>query len=101
MTFELSRGLSAPLPLAVEVAERSDAGEGSRLLGALARGNTLSPALPRKRARERTVFAAGGKSNKTKDGEVRRLRLEPGPLHLAAIVLMHLACMSLIVWLSF
>lgn len=32
---------------------------------------------------------------------MRGLRLEPGPLHLAAIVLMHLACMSLIVWLSF
>jgi len=30
----------------------------------------------------------------------RRLRLKAGPLHLAAIVLTHLACMSLIVWLS-
>lgn len=28
------------------------------------------------------------------------LRLKAGPLHLAAIVLAHLACMSLIVWLS-
>jgi hypothetical protein len=97
MTFELSRALGAPLPLAGEVAERSDAGEGSRLLGVLARGNTLSPALPRMRGRERTVFAATGKSNKT----MRGLRLKPGPLHLAAIVLMHVACMSLIVWLSF
>ncbi|MEY9178915.1 hypothetical protein ABIG06_000620 [Bradyrhizobium sp. USDA 326] len=101
MTFELSRALGAPLPLAGEVAERSDAGEGSRLLGVLARGNTLSPALPRKRGRERTVFAATGKSNKAKGGRMRGLRLKPGPLHLAAIVLMHLACMSLIVWLSF
>jgi len=32
---------------------------------------------------------------------MRALRLKPGPLHLAAIVLMHFACMSLIVWLSF
>lgn len=32
---------------------------------------------------------------------MHRLRLQPGPLHLAAIVLMHVACMSLIVWLSF
>ncbi len=31
---------------------------------------------------------------------MRRFRLEAGPLHLAAIVLMQLACMSLIVWLS-
>lgn len=29
------------------------------------------------------------------------LRLKPGPLHLATIVLMHFVCMSLIVWLSF
>jgi len=28
---------------------------------------------------------------------MRRLRLEAGPLHLAAIVLAHFACMSLIV----
>lgn len=27
-------------------------------------------------------------------------RFNAGPLHLTAIVLMHLACMSLIVWLS-
>ncbi len=58
-----------------------------------------SPA--RKRGRERTVLAAIGKSNKAKRGQMRKLRLKPGPLHLAAIVLMHLACMSLIVWLSF
>lgn len=32
---------------------------------------------------------------------MRRLRFKAGPLHLAAIVLAHLACMSLIVWLSF
>ena len=31
---------------------------------------------------------------------MRRLRLKAGPLHLAAIVLVHLGCMSLIVWLS-
>jgi hypothetical protein len=31
---------------------------------------------------------------------MRRLRLEAGPLHLAAIVLAHFACMSLIVWMS-
>jgi hypothetical protein len=31
---------------------------------------------------------------------MRRSSLKPGPLHLAAIVLAHLACMSLIVWLS-
>ncbi len=31
---------------------------------------------------------------------MRRLRLKAGPLHLAAIVLAHLACMSLIVRLS-
>jgi hypothetical protein len=29
-----------------------------------------------------------------------RLRLKAGPLHLAALVLAHLACMSMIVWLS-
>lgn len=29
-----------------------------------------------------------------------KLRLKAGPLHLAAIMLTHLACMSLIVWLS-
>ena len=28
------------------------------------------------------------------------LRFNAGPLHLAVIVLTHLACMSLIVWLS-
>jgi hypothetical protein len=28
------------------------------------------------------------------------LRLKAGPLHLAAIVLAHFACMSLIVWFS-
>ena len=28
------------------------------------------------------------------------VRFNAGPLHLAAIVLMHFACMSLIVWLS-
>ena len=33
-------------------------------------------------------------------GEMHRLRLKAGPLHLAAIVLAHFACMSLIVWLS-
>lgn len=32
---------------------------------------------------------------------MRGLRLKRGPLYLATIVLMHLACMSLIVWLSF
>ncbi len=31
---------------------------------------------------------------------MRGLSLEAGPLHLAAIVLMHVVCMSLIVWLS-
>ncbi len=31
---------------------------------------------------------------------MRKFRLEAGPLHLAGIVLMQLACMSLIVWLS-
>ena len=31
---------------------------------------------------------------------MRRLRLKAGPLHLTVIVLAHLACMSLIVWLS-
>lgn len=31
---------------------------------------------------------------------MRGLRLNAGPLHLAAISLAHLACMSLIVWLS-
>lgn len=31
---------------------------------------------------------------------MRRLSLEAGPLHLAAILLMHVACMSLIVGLS-
>jgi hypothetical protein len=31
---------------------------------------------------------------------MRRLSLEAGPLHLAAIVLVHFASMSLIVWLS-
>ncbi|MBB4369613.1 hypothetical protein ACVIW2_008070 [Bradyrhizobium huanghuaihaiense] len=31
---------------------------------------------------------------------MHRPRLKAGPLHLAAIVLMHFACMSLIVWLS-
>jgi hypothetical protein len=31
---------------------------------------------------------------------MRRLSHKSGPLHLAAIVLAHLACMSLIVWLS-
>ncbi len=30
---------------------------------------------------------------------MRAPRLKAGPLHLTAIVLMHLACMSLIVWL--
>lgn len=29
-----------------------------------------------------------------------RLRLKAGPLHLAVIVLVHFACMSMIVWLS-
>jgi hypothetical protein len=33
-------------------------------------------------------------------GGMRRLSLKVGPLHLAAIVLAHFACMSLIVWLS-
>ncbi|MBB4361089.1 hypothetical protein GGD65_002111 [Bradyrhizobium sp. CIR18] len=32
---------------------------------------------------------------------MRRPRLKAGPLHLAAIVLTQLACMSLIVWFSF
>ncbi|MGY4597473.1 hypothetical protein ACVWXL_005219 [Bradyrhizobium sp. GM22.5] len=31
---------------------------------------------------------------------MRGLRLNAGPLHLAAILVAHLACMSLIVWLS-
>jgi hypothetical protein len=31
---------------------------------------------------------------------MRELGLKAGPLHLAAIVLMHLACMGVIVWLS-
>jgi hypothetical protein len=31
---------------------------------------------------------------------MRGLRFRNGPLHLAAIVLMHLACMSLLVWFS-
>lgn len=31
---------------------------------------------------------------------MRRPRLKAGPLHLAAILLVHFACMSLIVWLS-
>jgi len=31
---------------------------------------------------------------------MRRLPLKAGPLHLAAIVLTHFACMSLIVWFS-
>ena len=31
---------------------------------------------------------------------MRRRRLTAGPLHLAAIVLAHFACMSLIVWFS-
>ncbi|SFU47870.1 hypothetical protein SAMN05192541_102169 [Bradyrhizobium arachidis] len=31
---------------------------------------------------------------------MRGPRFKAGPLHLAAIVLMHFACMSLIVWLS-
>jgi len=46
------------------------------------------------------VFAAIGKSSKAIGGGMRGLGLRAGPLHLAAIVLMHLACMSLIVWLS-
>ncbi|KYK47511.1 hypothetical protein A1D31_30195 [Bradyrhizobium liaoningense] len=41
------------------------------------------------------------RTSATKSNDARGLRLKPGPLHLAAIVLMHLACMSLIVWLSF
>jgi hypothetical protein len=56
--------------------------------------------LSRKRERERTVFGAIGKSNEARDGKMRARRLEAGPLHLAAIVLAHFACMSLIVWLS-
>ncbi|SCB44536.1 hypothetical protein GA0061099_1007547 [Bradyrhizobium yuanmingense] len=47
------------------------------------------------------MFTATGKSNMAKGRRMRRLRLRPGPLHLAAILLMHVACMSLIVWLSF
>ncbi|WP_157195730.1 hypothetical protein [Bradyrhizobium sp. YR681] len=43
---------------------------------------------------------ATDESNTAKDGGMRRLRLKAGPLHLAAIVLAHFACMSLIVWLS-
>ena len=31
---------------------------------------------------------------------MRKSSLKAGPLHLAAIVLAHLACMSLMVWLS-
>jgi hypothetical protein len=31
---------------------------------------------------------------------MRALRPKAGPLHLAAILLAHFACMSLIVWLS-
>lgn len=54
----------------------------------------------RKRERKRTVFAAIGKSGRSKGGEMRELRLKAGPLHLAAIVLAHFACMSLIVWFS-
>ncbi|WP_164939534.1 hypothetical protein [Bradyrhizobium zhanjiangense] len=46
------------------------------------------------------MFAAISKFRKAKGGEMRGFRLKPGPLHLAAIVLAHLACMSLIVWLS-
>ncbi len=56
--------------------------------------------LSRKRERERTVVAAIGKPGRAKGSKMRRLRLKAGPLHLAAIVLGHLACMSLIVWLS-
>ncbi|MGY4622363.1 hypothetical protein [Bradyrhizobium sp. USDA 4486] len=54
----------------------------------------------RKRGTERAVFAAMGKSNTPRGTEMRAPRLRAGPLHLAAIVLMHFACMSLIVWLS-
>ncbi|SDG46296.1 hypothetical protein SAMN05216338_1001395 [Bradyrhizobium sp. Rc2d] len=71
--------------------------DGGNRLHRRARGDTPTPTLPRKRERERTVFAAIGKA---KGGEMRGLRLKPGPLHLAAIVLAHLACMSLILWLS-
>ncbi|MCK1711114.1 MULTISPECIES: hypothetical protein [unclassified Bradyrhizobium] len=46
------------------------------------------------------MFAAIGKSGRAKGGEMRELRLKAGPLHLAAIVLAHFACMSLIVWFS-
>ncbi|MGY4497108.1 hypothetical protein ACVWYH_001035 [Bradyrhizobium sp. GM24.11] len=46
------------------------------------------------------MSAAIGKSNQAKGGEMRGLRLKACPLHLAAIVLAHFACMSLIVWLS-
>lgn len=31
---------------------------------------------------------------------MRGFRLKAGPLHLAMIVLAHLACMSMLVWLS-
>jgi hypothetical protein len=33
-------------------------------------------------------------------GEMSGPSLQAGPLHLAAIVLAHLACMALIVWMS-
>ena len=75
-------------------------GEGSLLLGVLARGDTPTPTLPRKRERERTVFLAIGEPSKAGGGHMRAVRLTAGPLHLAAIVLLHFACMSLIVWLS-
>jgi hypothetical protein len=40
------------------------------------------------------------KSNNAKSGGMRWPSLRAGPLHLAAIALMHFACMSLLVWLS-
>ena len=55
----MSHGLGAPLPLAGEVAARSDAGEGFLLSGSPTAETTLSPALPRKRGRERSSFVAG------------------------------------------
>jgi len=49
------------------------------------------------------IWSFGSDSNQNRSSSRRRdarARLKAGPLHLAAIVLAHFACMSLIVWLS-
>jgi|EndMetStandDraft_6_1072998.scaffolds.fasta_scaffold51249_2 hypothetical protein len=57
----------------------------------------LSLPLPRKGGGNGESAAIGRTQFESR---VERLRLKAGPLHLAAIVLAHFACMSLIVWLS-